>query len=646
MRLWLCFDKYRSAAGRCVRPAALLLTAILLATLLGAGALPAQPLLAQDAAQEPPRFDINQVTPPTGPPAARLGASSFAQNCAPCHGEQGMGDGPTAADLPGPPTAFADPDAVWERSPAQLFHTTKFGWLDKLMPPWQNQLSDEEIWQTVAFAWGLHTNEQATQQGAEFYAASCAGCHGESGAGDGPDATADQPLPDFSDPVYAMARSQADWMAGWQTAHPEIGAEWTLAEQRNVLEAVRTFSYVPAWESGLRPGNGIIRGAVVQGTAGGPAVESAQVTLEAFVDFQPMSAVTMTVDAGGQFEFTELSIEPNVVYLASVSSGGIRYSSPVVTLTAEQTEVDTVVTVYEVSDDPSGISLDRVHWILDSQPGALIVLQVMEFGNSSDSTYVGQQIEGIDEPVTVAFQMPAGAVELTFENGALGNRFQQSGDLIYDTTPLVPGSSTKQIVMQYALPHEGDNFALEQEFLYPIGLLNMLVADLPGLQVDAPALGSMGVQDFQGTSYQIWQAEQLDAGPLAINLSGLLAAGEADPRAAGDAAATAAGPVRSGAVSPFAAWMGWAMAIAVSLTLAGVLTWSWRAGRLQGGDAPQDLRRQRDELVQRVARLDDLQALGEIDREQWRVQRAQLKNKLLEIDGRLAEQGQAPRKAR
>ena len=79
-------------------------------------------------------------------------------------------------------------------------------------------------------------------------------------------------------------------MAGWQAAHPAAGEEWSLAEQRAVLEYVRAFSYAPAWESGLRPGDGVIRGAVVQGTADGPAVESVPVTLEAFADFQPMVA--------------------------------------------------------------------------------------------------------------------------------------------------------------------------------------------------------------------------------------------------------------------------------------------------------------------------------------------------------------------
>ncbi len=637
MRFWSRIEKILCRRRAASQPAALALYGV---SALVAAAIVAlahvSPLLAQE---QRPDFDIEQVAVPDGIPSARLGIGSYQENCAPCHGLLGMGDGPAAADLPGPPTAFADPDAVWERSPAELFHTAKFGWLERLMPPWQNQLTDGEIWHTTVYAWSLHTNQEEHALGADLYAASCASCHGESGAGDGPEAA--EQLPDFSDVVYAMTKSQADWMAGWQAAHPEIGEEWTLAEQRAVLEYVRAFSYAPAWESGLRPGAGVIRGAVVQGTADGPAVESVTVTLEAFADFQPMAALTTTVDADGRFEFSGLAVDPNVVYLASASSAGVRYSSPIVTLTAEQPEAETVVTLFETTDDPGGVVLDRVHWILDSQPGALIVLQVLEFGNTGDRTFVGEQAAGVDEPVTVAFHVPAEAVELTFENGALGDRFREVGGLIYDTTPLVPGAATKQIVMQYALPYEGSSLTLEQEFLYPVALLNMLAADLPGLTIEASDLTNTGVQDFQGVSYQLWRAEQLMAGPLALSLSGLLRSGDPDPRAMGGATA-AGGASGSGAarpVEPFAPWMAWAMGLTVSAALAGVVAWSWRAGRLESSEAPENLRRQRDDLVQRAARLDDLHALGEVGEDEWRAQRAQIKGKLMEIEGRLPERG-------
>jgi len=589
------------------------------------------------AQQTSPEFNIDDVPVPAALPSGLFGAGSYEENCAPCHGVEGMGDGPTASQLPGPPTAFADPDAVWDQSPAQLFHTTKFGRMAAMMPPWQNELSDAMIWNTLAYAWSLHTSEQETVQGQETYEVSCANCHGDTGAGDGPDAT--QPLQDLSDPAYAMAMSQADWTAGWQEAHPEIGEEWTDSERRQVLEYVRTFSMVPPWQA-TAEGNGVIRGTVVQGTPGGTEAGGAVVTLESFVDFQPLAVYSTTVGVDGAFEFTGLAVDPDttnpsMVYLASVTQDGVRYSSPITTLTTEQPEAEADVTVFGVTDDPSSLVLDRVHWIIDSQPGALVVLQVLEVGNTGDRTFVGETVSDVDEPVTVAFHVPADAVEISFENGALGERFIQVGDLIYDTTPVVPGSGTRQIIMQYALPFDGDSVSLEQTFEYPVSTVNLLVADMPGLEVDIPGLDPAGTRDFNGSPFRVWSAADLGLEPIVINLTGLLRSGDVDPRAVQGATST------SSPTAPYEPWMAWLIALLAVVSLGGVLTWSWKNGRFDSSDTPESLGAQRQELLRSIARLDDLHALGEIGDSTWQAQRAQLKNRLLEIDGQLAQGGRS-----
>lgn len=545
-----------------------------------------------------------------------------------------MGDGPSAAELSAPPTAFADPDAVWERSPAELFHTTKFGRMANMMPPWRNELSDEVIWHTVAYAWSLHTNEREMIAGEDSYAVGCAGCHGDTGAGDGLDAT--EAMQDLSDPAYAMAVSQAEWLAGWQDAHPEIGAEWTEQEKRQTLEYVRTFTQIPPWESSTVEGEGVIRGTVLQGTPGTEPIAATEVVLESFIDFQPMATFTTTVDAGGNFEFTGLAVSPasanaNLVYMASVSADGVRYSSPIVTLTEDAPVAETTVTVYGITDDPSGLVLDRVHWIIDSQPGALVVLQVLEVGNAAERTFVGKSVEDVETPVTIAFRVPEEAVELSFQNGELGQRFRRVGDLLYDTTPVVPGSGTRQIIMQYAIPYGDDSVSLEQEFEYPVSALNLLVADQPGLQVDVPGLEPSGRRDFEGRAYYVWQSENQGQETVAVNLSGLPRSGDVNLGTAPGSGTMATTPAL-----PYEPWMAWLTGALAAVALAGVVAWSWKQGHLQTVDTPENLRTQRDGLLQRIARLDDLHALGEVNSSTWHAQRAELKNKLLEIDGRLA----------
>ncbi len=594
-------------------------------------AVPTTSVQAQQPTSSPP-YDPAQVTVPLAPPEARAGRASYIENCAPCHGVTGNADGPTVADLPGPPTAFADAAAVWELSPAMLFHTTKFGRLEALMPPWANQLSDGQIWDTVAYAWGLHTSEEAVASGAALYAESCASCHGVSGAGDGPEATGT--LPDFTDAAYVTFRSQADWSAGWQSAHPEIGEQWALADQEAVLEYMRTFSYVPSWAPAFQPGEGVISGRVAMGVTGEPVGAEQVVRLDAYLNFEPVATFSTTVGAGGMFVFDELAVNPEITYIASTSMDGMSYSSDLINLSPEGAEASAEIAVYETTDDPAGLRISRVHWIVDTQPGALVVAQIYAFGNEGERTFVGQTVEGVDEPVTAGLYVPAEAVEVTFENGELGNRFQRVGDMIYDTLPIVPGAGTRQIVVQYALPYNGASYDVAQQFDYPVDQLTMLVADLPNLQVDAPTLDAGGVQDIQGSNYRIFSKQALAAGEVALSLRGLLERGTVDPRSATTAADGTTGPMAT-ILPPMESWVTWVMIGLIVAALLAALGVALQRGTLAFSYSRQDLNQLRNSLIQQIAHVDDQHAAGALTDSAWLQQRSLLKAQLVDVMQRL-----------
>lgn len=587
-------------------------------------------------AQEPsPEFDLNQVTPPGSPPLALVGQSIYQESCAPCHGAQGMGDGPTAAQLPGPATAFADPAAVGGLSPAQFFHTTKFGRIEKLMPPWQNRLDDNQIWQAVAYAWSLHTTQAEIEAGATLYAQSCANCHGPQGAGDGPEATPD--LVDFTDLTYAMAHSQADWQAGWQAAHPELGADWSPEQQRQVLEYIRTFTYTPPWANAYQAGTGVITGTVTQGTPGGVSVAGLTARLEAYISFTPVAVFTATVDSTGGFTFGEVSTDPTIDYLVSVAAEAIRYTSPILKFTPEQQTLQTQVAIFGTTDDASTVRIDRLHWIIDSQPGVVVVGEVFSFSNGGDRTFIGKPVAGIDVPVTVALRVPANAQELTFDNGELGGRFQQVDDLVYDTTPVVPGQGTRQIIARYFLPTDGASLTFDQDFLYPIDQMTVLVTQLPQLQVEIPGFTIASRETLQGQTYQLWQPDGAAPAKVTVQLEGLLQEGDIDPRTVQSGDPQAGAAASTATVLLLAPWAPWVVGIIVVVALVGVVGWSVQQQRTGGRDRLHDLRAQRDDLIQRIAHLDDRHAIQDLDAGAWQRERAQLKAQLLHVTGLLAQ---------
>lgn len=595
-------------------------------------------VLAQDAStRTSPPYDAANVTVPATPPLGLLGEPIYQENCAPCHGETGMADGPTAADLPSPATAFADPAAVRGLTPAQLFHTTKFGRLELLMPPWQNELSDEQMWQAVAYAWSLHTTAAAFEAGAALYADSCASCHGEQGRGDGPEAEGE--LADFSDQSYVIFRSQADWEAGWQAAHPEIGAEWTVNEQADTLDFVRGFSLWPPWQTTYQAGDGVITGQVVQGTTDAPAPANLPITLEAYIGFEPLAVFTGTVGADGTFRFEELATDPNINYLATVAADGISYSSDFLVLSPVTRTLEAQVAVFAVTDDAQNVRINRSHWIIDQQPGAILGGAIYIFGNDGDRTLTGRTVEGTDQLVTVAMQVPPGAVEIALDGGAIGDRFVQVGDIIYDTLPLLPGANTRQIVVRYAIPFEGASLDLQQEFLHPVDQLSLLVASTPGLEVTAAGMEAAGPQDMGGQEYQLFRLADFAPQTLDVKMTGLLAAGSVDPRAATDTSAAAGSNESTAALgeapAPLASWVIWVMGALLLAALLGALGVALQRGALAAQPTRRNLNDQRELLLQRLAQLDDGRALGTVTPNDWMRQRAALKAQLVDVMQRI-----------
>ena len=88
-------------------------------------------------------------TSPIGPDAAVDGAKVFQVNCEPCHGPQGYGDGPSGAALDPKPRNLSK--FVPSVGDDYLFWRINTGSPGTSMAPWQGILTEEQIWQVIAF---------------------------------------------------------------------------------------------------------------------------------------------------------------------------------------------------------------------------------------------------------------------------------------------------------------------------------------------------------------------------------------------------------------------------------------------------------------------------------------------------------------
>ena len=86
---------------------------------------------------------------------AREGRTTFLHYCAPCHGEEGRGDGFNAYNLDPRPRDLADLEFQEERTDEDLAAIVRTGGgvagLSNAMPPWGRTLGDRKIQNLVSF---------------------------------------------------------------------------------------------------------------------------------------------------------------------------------------------------------------------------------------------------------------------------------------------------------------------------------------------------------------------------------------------------------------------------------------------------------------------------------------------------------------
>lgn len=103
---------------------------------------------------EPPAEYASKTNPRAGDSAAAAeGKTVYSTNCASCHGETAMGDGPAAASLNPKPQDLKDSQSGL--SDAYMFWRISEGGamapFNSAMPAWKGILTEDQIWQVITY---------------------------------------------------------------------------------------------------------------------------------------------------------------------------------------------------------------------------------------------------------------------------------------------------------------------------------------------------------------------------------------------------------------------------------------------------------------------------------------------------------------
>ncbi|MCC7353778.1 MAG: c-type cytochrome [Anaerolineae bacterium] len=566
-----------------------------------------------------------QATPATAAqPSARRGQFLYQQNCAPCHGDLGKGEGPVAAQLDVKPTDFTAP--IWwpDKTPQQLFDITKEGRIERQMPPWKNRLTDAEIWDAVFYTWSLHTTAEQHNAGEQTYTALCASCHGKDGKGS-------TGVSDLSGLSSTATRSQKEWeqvLATGKDGHPTF-ADLKENDRAAVLEYARAFSYRSPFAK-IPPGKGIVSGAVTNGTPGGGSVEGITVTLHAFEGNTEGEARTTAADDQGRFRFEGINTDPALTYAVVANYRDLPYASEILAFPDEVTALSLPVEVYETTEDSSGVRIERAHFIIDFEQNNLLMGELYFFSNDKDRTFVGTKNEA-GQSVVLRFTLPQGATNLDIDGGVLGARFVETPNGFADTMPLPPGQGSRQVLFRYNLPYSTPSLRLLREINYDVANVNLLVADR-GAEVTSPQASLQGTRGTQDATYLNYEGSNLRAGQsLELNFAKL-------PRAGGSVSTAI-----TNSSTTLVVGLGVGALLMAGLLVYGLVLRKPSPVLATVGESPvaassgKDVVAQRQRLVAAIARLDDEYEAGKVAEDAYRRRRTKLKGQLLEIARQMQE---------
>jgi mono/diheme cytochrome c family protein len=501
---------------------------------------------------------------PANPPDLATGAAIYTEKCAPCHGAQGLGDGPSASKLPKAPSALGKPEIAGAAVPADWYTVVTQGRIEAFMPPFES-LNDQERWDVVAYALSLSTTPEQLAQGQAVYEANCVDCHGADGK--------KSEKSDFTDQALMSRLSHNDLLhfinVGFDAAMPGYGlspgtksgdnpSQLSEVERSAVAAYLRTFTFATAGVStstpepatvaeesptpATGPGTtatpastetvvisatpsealGTISGQITNGSADSlPA--GLKAVLHTFEhdattgQFNEVATLENPLSSEGTYTFSDLPIPASYAFYVSIDYAGTSYSSEPLVPTEGQSAYDLPITIYETTTDTSGLVADRVHVLLDySKQDVIQVVEYYVISNPGTKAVVAQNDGG---PI-VTIPLPNGYTNLQPQDGQIGNRYLQTADGFADTTPVVPGKQQYQLIFAFDLPYN-TSFEFNQPFALNVSAVTLLVSE--GVKVEGQNLVDSGMRDMGngGGEFQVYDTGSRQVGEsLAVTVSG------------------------------------------------------------------------------------------------------------------------------
>lgn len=364
---------------------------------------------------------------------------------------------------------------------------------------------------------------------------------------------------------------------------------------------------------------GTVSGKVTNGTAASPAPSNITVTLLVNHDNATVVHMDTETTADGSFQFNDVPIIKGYDYVTAALYREHIFNSPFLVGNEENLNLNLPINIYELTEDPSVLSISSSEAQLSAQDGTLEVRQVIHFKNSSDRMYTTSKDLGGAHFGSVLISLPPGAQVVSLDNQT---RYivSNSNFSVLDTTPVLPGDQ-HAVIIAYIIPYDGSAALIEQPMNYPFdGSAKLLVAQ-NNLEIKSQQLPSTGVQMIADTQYKRYEGIlKLKAGEIiGYEISGMTSTN----LSAGKATAAKALSGGNNAI----------LFVLTALIGLGVVATALAIVLRQRQNQPVRSEQLIDALTRQIALLDQKHAAGELAHDLWHQQRKPLQARLEELQG-------------
>lgn len=309
-------------------------------------------------------------------------------------------------------------------------------------------------------------------------------------------------------------------------------------------------------------------------------------------------------ETDGTFLFADAPFDANFQFAVMATFEGVTYFSDVVPVDTTSMQVNVDVPVYKSTSDPTNVQVDQMHVLFNFAEDGMETKEIYILSNMGERTV--RDVYQLDAEKTAALEFPLPPdADFIFFKPEDQDRFVKLNGVFADTYPLLPGTGSAQIMVNYLVPFSDGRI---YNYTAPLNILSMNLLVEEDANVTLQGAGLSGPEKMtleDGSTYLVYSISNLSAGEsLKISFDGSGKTGKAN-------GATIPPLVASTAV--------------LGLAVMGYGIWMWRkSDYTQGENGGQADAATLDDLILEIARLDEEHEQGHLSSDEHQRLRGEL----------------------